>query len=142
VVISGAAVLASLVVVLNCAAPAVAQRDSLRDLLRAADAGGYSNAPVFARRGNDRTAEFYASGRVIYEPDGEVVEVDEPAQLLKVARELGPVLAFVPAEGLARFQGAVGGKVDQQHPTPRSGGSIDLIGTNGQLALIGLRPKE
>jgi 4-amino-4-deoxy-L-arabinose transferase-like glycosyltransferase len=140
VVISGAGVLASLVVVLNCAAPAVAQRDSMRDLLRAADARGYSKAPVFARRGNDRTAEFYASGRVIYASDGEVVEVDEPAQLLKVARQLGPVLAFVPAEDLTRFEAVATG--DQDPFASRSAGSVEIIGTNGQLALVGVRRKE
>jgi len=142
VVLGGAGVIASLVVVLNCAAPAVAQRDSLRDLLRVADARGYSDALVLARRGNDRTAEFYASGRVIYGPDGEVVEVDEAAQLIKIAQQRGPVLAFVPAEDLALFQGAVGGKGDHEGPTPWSGAIVEVIGTNGQVALIGVRPKE
>ena len=143
VLISVAGVLVSLVVVLNCAAPKFAQRDSVRDLLRAADSKGYSNAPVFARRGNDRSAEFYASGRVVYAKEGDVVELDEPAQLVKAAQQLGPVLAVVPAEDLDRFRGTVAAEKTGEDPfNPWRGGIKEVIGTNGQLALVGVKPGE
>jgi 4-amino-4-deoxy-L-arabinose transferase-like glycosyltransferase len=52
-------------------AESVAGRDSVRDLIRAADARGYSSAPVFYLLCDDRTAEFYASGRLAYDGTGE-----------------------------------------------------------------------
>jgi len=136
-------VLTSLVIVLNCAAPKVAQRDSMRDLLRAADANGYSHAPVFARRGNDRSAEFYASGRVVYAADGDVAELDDPAQLVQAAKQFGAVLAVVPAENLDRFRGTVEAGTTSEDPlNPWPGGIKEVIGTNGQLGLVGVKPNQ
>ena len=53
-------------VALHFVAPPFANHESLRDLLALADARGYANSPVLTQRGDDRTAEFYAHGRVVY----------------------------------------------------------------------------
>src|SRR5207237_612897 len=58
-------------VALSCAAPIVAKRDSVRDLLTAAAARGYGTAPIVQLHTVERAAEFYASGRLTYRPDGE-----------------------------------------------------------------------
>jgi 4-amino-4-deoxy-L-arabinose transferase-like glycosyltransferase len=63
---------------------AVASRDSIRDLIRAADARGYSSAPVFYLLCDDRTAEFYASGRLAYDGAGEPMRF-EGAQDVRAA---------------------------------------------------------
>ncbi len=65
------------VIVLNFGAMRYAGRESVRDLLLMADARGYANAPVLAQRSDDRSAEFYAYGRVVYGRDGEPVTFDE-----------------------------------------------------------------
>src|SRR5262249_10926403 len=61
------------VVCLSALKPAasVASRDSVRNLIQAADARGYSSAPVFYFLCDDRSAEFYASGRLAYDATGE-----------------------------------------------------------------------
>ncbi len=121
------ATLATVVILLNCGAQNLAQRESVRDLLRLADARGYAHAPVFARRGDDRTAEFYASGRVLYGADGEVTTLDELPQMLAEARKHGGViLALVPLSDLAQFNGS-------------SASAIEIIGNNGRLAIVGVK---
>ncbi len=50
VVLVAWATLATGIVLLNCGAQTLAQRESVRDLLQLADARGYASAPVFARR--------------------------------------------------------------------------------------------
>lgn len=52
-------------------AASVANTDSARHLIQAADARGYSSAPVFYLLCDDRSAEFYASGRLAYDATGE-----------------------------------------------------------------------
>lgn len=113
--------LLSLVVVLNCVAPVLARRDSVRDLLKLADARGYGDAPVVAQKGDDRSAEFYASGRVVYGPDGEPRTIDEFNQA--ELKRLGPkVLVLVADEYL-----------DQFRKLPH----IEVLGDNGHSALLG-----
>ena len=138
------ATLAALVIVLNCGADDLARRESVRDLLRLADARGYAQAPVFARRGGDRTAEFYASGRVVYGADGEVTTLDEVSQMLaEVHKRCGPILVLVPVEGLGQLDrveqvvelyGANGrGSIEPLR------GETEVIGNNGQVAIVAVK---
>lgn len=111
-------------VVLNCAATVVTHQESTRDLLRLADARGYSGFPVVARRGDDRSAEFYASGRVIYRPDGEPLAIDEITTA--EARKYGTTLVvMVSSEHLDHFIQNYG---------------MELIGQNGKTAIMLWRP--
>jgi len=107
----------------NCAAP-IAQRESVRDLLKLADERGYPNTPVLAQRGDDRSAEFYASNRVIYRPDGEPLTIDEIT--LPEARRVGRMLVFIPVQ-----------HAEPLHRTP----GMEYIGTNGRLSLFGWIPQ-
>ncbi len=52
-------------------AKVVAAHDSVRDLIRTADGRGYQSTPVFYLLCDDRSAEFYASGRLAYDAMGE-----------------------------------------------------------------------
>jgi 4-amino-4-deoxy-L-arabinose transferase-like glycosyltransferase len=115
-------VLIAVLIVLNCAAFAVARRESTRDLLALADSRGYSGLPVLAMHGDDRSAEFYASGRVIYGPDGEVIALDEAPLIVDAVRKRHEkILAFIPAEDIGLFTGKPG---------------IEVVGDNGKQALL------
>jgi 4-amino-4-deoxy-L-arabinose transferase-like glycosyltransferase len=118
------AILVTLGGVLQFVAPSHASRESVRDLLRLADAQGYGQAAVFARRGGDRTAEFYASGRVVYDADGEPTVLEEPSFVIAEARRRsGKILVFVPVEYLEPY---------------RKSPQLRIIGENGNLALVGV----
>jgi 4-amino-4-deoxy-L-arabinose transferase-like glycosyltransferase len=111
-------------IVLICAAAPVAQRESVRDLLRLAEARGYANAPVLAQRSDDRSAQFYAADRVIYNTEGEPITFDEVT--LDEARALGPrIVVFIPVQYVEEFRGA---------------SKIEVIGDNGRIAVLGWNP--
>jgi len=67
----------------------VASRDSVRDLIRAADARGYPAAPVFYLLCDDRSAEFYASGRLAYDATGEPIRFEGAQDVAAAIREKG-----------------------------------------------------
>lgn len=111
-------------VVLICAAPAVGQRESVKELLQLADARGYAGAPVLAQRSDDRSAQFYAQDRVLYNADGEPITFDEVS--LEQARALGErIVVFIPLEYAGNFKNAA---------------NMELIGDNGRLAVFGWKP--
>ena len=84
-------------VAINCAAPVTARMESVRDLLAAADARGYGTARVVQLHNIERTAEFYAAGRLDYGPDGEPIKLEGVTQVADAARQTGgAVLCFVP----------------------------------------------
>ena len=115
---------ALVLIVLHFAAAPYANRESVRDLLTLADARGYANAPVLAQRSDDRSAEFYAYGRVIYGANGEPVTFDEV--LVDQARAWGgKFVVFLPVEHVETFRGAQG---------------IEVIGDNGKTAVLGWKP--
>ena len=70
-------------------AAAIAEGESVRSLIRAADARGHSSAPVFFMLSDDRTAEFYAGGRLVYQPSGEPFRFDGAHELAAALRERG-----------------------------------------------------
>jgi 4-amino-4-deoxy-L-arabinose transferase-like glycosyltransferase len=111
-------------IVLQFVAPSFAARESVRDLLRLADARGYANAPVLAQRSDDRSAQFYAHDRVIYNAQGEPITFDEIT--LEEARALGPrIVVFIPVRYVEDFRGA-----------PK----LEVLGDNGRIAVLGWTP--
>ncbi|HKS09014.1 MAG TPA: glycosyltransferase family 39 protein [Pyrinomonadaceae bacterium] len=111
-------------VVLICAAPAVGQRESVKDLLQLADTRGYASVPVLAQRSDDRSAQFYAHDRVVYNAEGEPITFDEIT--LDQARALGQrIVVFVPLEYANNYKNAR---------------NMEFIGDNGRLAVFGWRP--
>jgi len=111
-------------VILICAAPSVGQRESVKDLLQLADARGYADAPVLAQRSDDRSAQFYAHDRVVYNAEGEPVTFDEVS--LDRARAIGGrIVVFIPLEYADQLKGAP---------------NLELIGDNGRLAVFGWKP--
>jgi 4-amino-4-deoxy-L-arabinose transferase-like glycosyltransferase len=122
-VIAGATVV-FVVIALQFAMP-FARRESVKDLLALADSRGYANTPVIAQRGDDRSAEFYAYGRVIYRPDGEVLQFDE-ISADEAARVRGKkFVVFIQAIYIDYYRGI-----------PR----MEIIGDNGHTAVLGWQP--
>ena len=122
-VIAGATI-ALVVIVVNFFAAPFARRESVKDLLALADARGYANSPVIAQRGDDRSAEFYAYGRVIYRADGEVLTFDEIS--VDDARARGnKFVVFIPVQYVENYRGAQ---------------RIEIIGDNGHTAVLGWQP--
>jgi 4-amino-4-deoxy-L-arabinose transferase-like glycosyltransferase len=119
-----AATAVMVLVVLNFFAAPFGRRESVRDLLLLADARGYANARVVAQRRDDRSAEFYAHGRVVYGPNGEPLTFDEIS--VDEARAWGgKFVVFIPVEYAENFRGA-----------PK----IEILGDNGKTAVLGWSP--
>jgi len=70
-------------------AASVANRDSVRDLIEAADAQGFQSSPVFYLLCDDRTAEFYASGRLAYDSNGEPTRFEGAQDVAAAIRQKG-----------------------------------------------------
>ena len=107
------AVFLSAVVGVKVVGPSVARSQSTRDLLTAAAGRGYSNTPIVQLHTIQRSAEFYAAGRLTYGSDGEPVKFEGAAQVAEAARRAGAVLCLVPIE----FESQV----------------INLVGTDSEL---------
>lgn len=119
------AIFVLVVVLVTCAAPPVANRESVRYLLLAADNVGYANAPVIAQRSDDRSAQFYAHDRVVYNDEGEVVTFDEVS--VDQARALGgKLLVLLPVDRVGQFRNTPG---------------IEVIADNGRTAILGWTPR-
>ena len=116
------------VLVVSCALEKASGRESVRELLRAAEGRGYGEAPVLNLHTIERTGEFYAAGRLIYdERDGEPFKFEGPGEVLEVARRRGvPLLVLVPKEYV--------GQLLYFPPF-----EAEMIGDNGTLALVGVR---
>jgi 4-amino-4-deoxy-L-arabinose transferase-like glycosyltransferase len=114
--------------ILSCAAERVAARESVRDLLRAADGRGYGASPVLNLHNVERTAQFYAAGRLIYnEARGEPWKFEGAGEVLEVARRRGgTLLVIVPVEYARQL-------LDFQ-PL-----ETEVIGDNGTVVLIAAR---
>jgi 4-amino-4-deoxy-L-arabinose transferase-like glycosyltransferase len=121
------AVIASSIVVLKCAAPVVARTESVRDLLSTAAARGYSGTPIVQLHTIERTAEFYASGRLTYQTDGEPVKFEGVVQVVEAARSSnGVILCFVPLQYESQL-------------TSFNGAKVEVIADNGRVALVAVR---
>ena len=121
------AVLASSALALKCGAPAVARQESVRDLLAAAAARGYTTTPVVEMHTVERTAEFYAASRFAYGSDGEPLKFEGAGQVIEAARRNGGlVLCFVPIE------------YESQLTTLRNA-QVDVIADNGRVALFAVK---
>jgi 4-amino-4-deoxy-L-arabinose transferase-like glycosyltransferase len=109
---------------LKLAGPGVAESQSARDLLASAAARGYGNTPVVQINTIERSAEFYAAGRIAYGSDGEPIKFEGLPEVLDAARRNGgTVLCFVPAE------------LEPQLVAARQA-SFEVIGDNGKVALV------
>lgn len=114
-------------VVLKCAAPVLTRAESVRDLLASATARGYATTPIVQLHVIERTAEFYAPGRLTYQADGEPFKFEGVMQVVEAARRNnGVVLCFVPLQ----FEWQL---------TSFAGANTEVIADNGRVALVAVR---
>lgn len=114
-------------VALKGAGPILARPESVRDLLIAASARGYGATPVVQLHTLERTAEFYAAGRMSYGSKGEPIKLEGATQVVEAARRSGGlVLCFVPLEYESQL-------------TKLPSIQTEVIGDNTRAALIVVR---
>jgi 4-amino-4-deoxy-L-arabinose transferase-like glycosyltransferase len=119
----------SMALAINGGVNRIAAQESVRDLMLVADARGEVSTPVFYMLTDDRTAEFYAGGRLAYKPDGEPFRFDGANEVAAAAAERGGrALVLVPTEWTNQL-------------TDYSAIKTELIANNGvlTLALVTLR---
>ncbi|HEV2707110.1 MAG TPA: hypothetical protein VGV59_14390, partial [Pyrinomonadaceae bacterium] len=117
----------TVMVIAACGLGEVAERDSVRGLLRRADARGYGSLPVVQLHTIERTSEFYAAGRLLYDEHGEPRKFEGTGVVLEAARQRGGrLLVLVPLEEL-----------HQVREDPRL--ESELLGDNGVHALAYVR---
>lgn len=126
--VAGACLLTVMLAV-SCALEAGARRESVRDLLRTADSRGHGAARVLNLHTVERTAEFYAAGRVDYDARGEPVKLEGVNQVEDlIGARGGTALVFVPVEHDWQLT---------QYPPLQS----ERIGDNGGIALYAVRAR-
>jgi hypothetical protein len=108
----------------------IANRESVRDLIQTADARGYSSAPVFYFLCDERTAEFYAAGRLAYQADGEPIRFEGAQLLLPAIRARGHDAGLVLME--TRWE---------KQLTDYKAVQLERIGSNGIVTLFVVRPQ-
>jgi 4-amino-4-deoxy-L-arabinose transferase-like glycosyltransferase len=114
-------------VALKWAGPILTRPESDRDLLLTASARGYGGTPVVQLHTIERTAEFYAAGRMSYGPKGEPIKLEGATQVVDAARRNGGVvLCFVPLEYESQL-------------TTLPSIQAEAIGDNTRAALIAVR---
>ena len=117
----------STALVLGCAVEKFSHRESVRDLMQLAELSGYSSTPVFYMLEGERTAEFYAGGRLGYRADGEPFRFDGAFEVADAARERGgTALVLIPTEW-------------EKQLTDYRSVETEIIGRNGLLTLALIR---
>ena len=128
IMLIGGATVVVLIAALNSAAPAFAERESSKRLLQLADARGYSQAPIYGLQRDDRSPEFYAAGRVVYEPDGEPTMYEGVGQVVwESRRRQRTILTMAPIRDVEQFR-------------QLSSMRVDVVGDNGKFALLAVGP--
>jgi 4-amino-4-deoxy-L-arabinose transferase-like glycosyltransferase len=122
------ATFAATVLTINLVLDDGARRESVRDLLVQASARGYAAAPVLELHTVERTAEFYAAGRVARGgPDNDIIKFEGVPEIAEAARERGgTALVIVPLEYTSQLI----------NYAPLES---ELIGDNGEVALVVVR---
>ena len=107
----------------------LAGHESVAHLLRKADAEGHGALPVFQLHTLERSAEFYAAGRLEYDAEGRPVKFEGAWQAAEATRARGGrALLLVPLEYLPQLDAET--SVEKQ-----------MVGDNGAFALLLLTAK-
>jgi 4-amino-4-deoxy-L-arabinose transferase-like glycosyltransferase len=107
----------------------LAARESVAPMMRRAEELGYGALPVFQLHTLERTAEFYAAGRLLYDDEGRPVKFEGAWQAAEAARRAGgSALVLVPTEYVEQLTG---------EPTLET----EFVGTNGAFALLYIKPR-
>ena len=123
----GGATLVAVLVALNCATQ-LAERETSKHLLELAAQRGYVQTKLFGLQRDDRSPEFYAGGRVVYDSMGEPVLYEGIGQVVSESRRRqATILSFVPPKDVVLFQ-------------ELSSMRVEVVGDNGKYALVAVQP--
>jgi 4-amino-4-deoxy-L-arabinose transferase-like glycosyltransferase len=110
--------------IVSLAAGRYAAAESVRDLLREADAGGLGGLPILQLHDVERTSEFYGAGRLAYAADGQPLKLEGPYEVVREAGARGGrALVIVPSVYLHQLENV-------------RGASTRLVAENGVHALV------
>lgn len=124
------ATLLTVVVIVACALGTFARHETVAPLLKEAAARGLGDVPVIQLHTVERTAEFYAAGRLAYGADGEPVKLEGANEVADFATAHGgAALVIVPVE-----------EEHQLSQEPRL--APERIGDNGSNALIYVKARK
>ena len=108
----------------GCAFERVARAESVGSLIAEAAARGHGGLKVFQLHNLERTAEFYAAGRIVYDAEGNPLKLEGGPQAVEAVRESGGrALVLVPPEHVHQL-------------TDVPGVEAEVIGDNGHAALV------
>ncbi len=109
---------------INFVSKRVSERESVRELLQQAARDGFAATPVLQLHVVERSAEFYAAGRIDYNEDGSPLKLEGVAAVLDAAhRKGGTALVIVPVEYVNQLTG-------------NASLETKIIGDNGEVALV------
>ena len=105
--------------------PRFADTDSVRGLIRAADERGYTSDTIYSLHTISHSAEFYAAGRLLRDPDGKQKKLYSPAEVVSEMQRAGTKrsLVLVPIEY-------------QRQLTESPLMQANVIRNNGELAIV------
>lgn len=83
------ATMLTVLLIVVCALEPVSRAQTVKPLLALAEKEGMGDQPVFLLHATERTSEFYAAGRLVYDAAGEPVKFEGVSQLTEVLRARG-----------------------------------------------------
>jgi len=115
------------IMLLLTAVPRFADADSVSGLMRSAQERGYTDVPVYGLHTVVHSAEYYAAGHLLREPDGKQKRLYSPAEVEAEMRRAGATrsLVLVPPEYLKQLTDS---------PIVRS----EVIRDNGEWVIVGV----
>lgn len=117
----------TVLMIVGCALGPLARRETIAQLLSKAEGQGYGGLPVVGLHTVERTAEFYAAGRLAYDGRGEPLKLEGAKDVAEFTRQSGGrALVVVPVR-----------EAGQLTAEPELESSY--IGDNGRLALVLVR---
>lgn len=129
-VISLAALTFALVIISGwLIAPVIAEKESVRSLIAAADGRGYTSEPVLMYLRISHNAEFYGAGRLVRDNDGKLYRVSSKEELMsELGAHGGRALVLVPREYISQL-------------TDAPDLETEMLGSNGEfdIALVNAR---
>lgn len=104
--------------------PQFANKESVKELVRATDLRGYEQEPVLSFQTVSHNAEFYAAGRLVRDEEGKQRKFNGAHEIADYLRQIGgrPVVVLVPLEHLKNLTGS------ELFTT-------EVLGDNGDLAI-------
>ena len=130
--ITAASTLLIVFIILQFFATAYVEHDTVKNMVKTADAKGFADAEFVSLYTVSHNLEFYAAGRLRREADGKLKRYDDFSVLVKAikAEPNKRILVVVPSGNVANLQ------------TATDIANIETVAENGESVIILFKPKE